>query len=135
MRECNDGSIGVMKDKNLHIMYRECLEFVLARKTLTVDVNVSTLHPTSQPMKEVDRLCEMIRSYHRDEKTNIITSKVDGRPDDILAALNQLLFWGAIFWQKGFYMELQRDILRTTQYGYAFPTAGSFEMTRKRKRY
>jgi ribonuclease BN (tRNA processing enzyme) len=41
---------------------------------------------------------KMMRSYHRDEKTGIINSKLDGAPDDILSALNQMLYWGNVFW-------------------------------------
>jgi len=133
MNECKDRAMGVMKDKNLQVAYRECLEFVLDRKNITIDVNLATQHPTNTPMREIERLCDMMRCYHRDEKTGIISSKVEGRPDDILAALNQMLYWVPVFWRDPYYINIRSEISKTTQHTYAFPSSG-FTLVRTRKK-
>lgn len=135
MRECPDQAIGVIKDLRKQIAYRECLQYMLDRKNLTIDANVHTLHPTNTPMREIERLCSMIHQYHRDEKTGIPTSKVEGRPDDILAALNQLLYWAAVFWKNPLYMDIVKDILDKSKLTYPFPSTGlQFTKPRRYKR-
>lgn len=126
MRECQDNAIGVLKSKKLNVDYRYCLEFVLKYDLMCCDSNVKTLHPTNPPRKEVERLGEMMRSYHRDEKTGIINSKLDGAPDDILSALNQMLYWGNVFWTTAKYLPVRADIIRRSQCDFQFPTNGSF---------
>lgn len=124
MRECPDGAIGVMKDLRKQVAYRECLQYMLDRKNLSIDTNVHTLHPTNQPMREIERLCSMIHQYHRDEKTGVPTSKVEGRPDDILAALNQLIYWAAVFWKNPLYMDIVHEIIEKSKLTYPFPSTG-----------
>jgi len=126
MRECSDNAIGVLKSKQLNVDYRYCLEFVLKYGLLCCDTNAATLHPTNPPKKEIERLGEMMRSYHRDEKTGIINSKLDGAPDDILSALNQMLYWGNVFWTTTKYLPVRRDIVARSGCDFQFPTNGSF---------
>lgn len=126
MRECGDDAVGVLKSKELNVRYRYCLEHVLDAASLVCDANCKTLHPSNPPQKEIERLCEMMRSYHYDEKKHIVTSKMEGTTDDILSALNQLLYWGNVFWCTNKYFLVRGRIVQRSGFDFQFPTHGSF---------
>lgn len=126
MHECEDAGIGVLKTKQTNVEYRYCLEFVLKNRSLAYDTSLATLHPTNTPAKELERLGEMMRSYHWDEKKHIVTSKMDNSPDDILSALNQLLFWGNVFWTTSKYEKLRSQIVLLSHCDFPFVTNGAF---------
>lgn len=124
MRELKDNNIGVLKGKDSSDAYRFCLETALQHNILAYSNELMTVHPDATAKEELDRMCEMIRSYHMDPKTNIITSKVDGVPDDILAALNQLLYWIGIFWTTPKYALWRQNIMESSGHRYPFPIVG-----------
>jgi hypothetical protein len=126
MYECDEHGIGVLKTKQINVEYRYCLEFVLKNNSLAHDTELVTLHPSNPPQKELDRLGEMMRSYHWDEQKHIITSKMDGSPDDILSALNQLLYWGNVFWTTPKYDQLRKHVILLSRCDFPFVTNGAF---------
>lgn len=126
MCECEDAGVGVLKTKQINVEYRYCLEFVLKNRSLARNATVATLHPTNTGEKEVERLGEMMRSYHYDDKKHMITSKMDNSPDDILSALNQLLYFGLIFWTTAKYEKLRDYIVAHSQCDFPFVTNGAF---------
>jgi hypothetical protein len=126
MFECPDGSLGVLKNKIINVQYRYCLEFVLKNNSLAYATNVATLHPTNTPMREIERLGEMILGYHYDDKLEMITSKVDRNPDDILSAVNQLLFNGNIFWASPKYKKIREQIILLSQCDFPWVCNGAF---------
>lgn len=117
--------IGVLKTKNSTDFYRYALEFALRHKILAHSSELHTIHPTNSPDFELNRLCEMIRGYHRDAKTMEITSKVSGSADDILASLNQLLYWIGIFWKSPKYALYRDRILQNSSHHYPYPLTGA----------
>ena len=126
IRECDDSAIGVLKTKQTNVEYRYCLEYVLKNKSLCWDPDIVTLHPTNTPKKELERLGEMMRAYHYDEKKKIITSKTDFETDDTLSALNQLLFWGNVFWTSMKYLYVRSHIVQISGCDFPFVTNGAF---------
>lgn len=132
MRECPGNTLGVLKDAKRQLHYLQCLQYMLDRRNLSIDVNVATLHPSNTGMREIERLCSMIHQYHRDEVTGLPTSKVDGRPDDILSALNQLIYWAAIFWKNPLYMNIINKILDRSKLSYPFPSTGVIDTKPRR---
>jgi hypothetical protein len=119
------GDIGVLKTKNSTDFYRFALEFALRHKILAYSNNLKTIHPNNTPEAELNRLCEMIRGYHYDAKTLEITSKVSGSADDILASLNQLLYWIGVFWKSPKYALYREEILSRTSHSYPYPLTGA----------
>jgi len=126
------GDIGVLKTKNSTDFYRYALEFALRNKILAYASNMATVHPNSTSEKELTRLCEMINSYHYDAKTLEITSKVSGSADDILASLNQLLYWIGIFWKSPKYSIYRESIMQTTAHHYPWPLTGAPDRIQRR---
>lgn len=128
VRELADENIGVLKDKNSEELYRYCLETALEHNILAFANDLMTVHPENTAREELDRLAEMIRGYHYDQKTNKITSKVEGRPNDLVAALNQLLYWTNVFWKSPRYAMFKEEIYQTAPgHRYPFPLIGAYD--------
>jgi len=121
LREMPNNDVGVLKNKYSTDLYRYCLETALENKILCYRDKLATVSPDATPKQELDRLGEMIRSYHRDPKTGKVTSKVEGTPDDILAAVNQLLFWANVFWKSPKYIQMRNSIIRRSGTDFPFP--------------
>ena len=127
IRELKNNDIGVLKNKDSSELYRYCLEFALEYRILAYSNELMTVNPDATPRQELDRFGEMCRSYHFDEKTNVITSKTPGMPDDILAALNQLLYWIGVFWKSPKYAYFRQELIAKSGHYYPWPLAGVYD--------
>lgn len=128
MRELANEDIGVLKNKDSEELYRYCLETALEHNILAYANDLQTVNPENTAKEELDRLGEMIRGYHYDQKTNKITSKVEGRPNDLVAALNQLLYWTNVFWKSPRYALFREQIMTFTPgHRYPFPLIGAYD--------
>lgn len=125
MRELANNDIGVLKTGLSDDSYRFALLFALENRVLAFWNRIATVHPQNTSAQELDRLCDMIRGIHFDSVKQKISLKVEGRANDILAALIQLLYWANRFWKDHRYALQRHEIVEKANLRFPFPLIGT----------